>query len=342
MSNEVAIHNQSQIAMPADLVALFGNVKANVASVERVNTLRISGKVWKVDIDGEVKKLTTMVEGEEIPVPMVKVIILNQNPKRARALFEGTYEEGASTAPTCWSNDSVHPDADVQAPKAKSCEQCEMSKKKTKFDDNNPDKVVEYTPCKFNKRFVVVQHNRPDSPALRLTCAITSLWEPKEQEKAHAVQGWYAMDQYMRMLASKGISHSAMCRTILKFDSDSAAPKILAKFDGLIDAATAAVIVPRIESDEVYKCLGIKKGNDGAEPVKQIEAPKQPKPATPVQEAEEFTEREQDKSVNTVVEAEVEQPAPAPKVEKPKAPKKPVQVVEEAEVTEDLLSLAWD
>lgn len=341
MSNEVAVHNQSQIAMPADLAALFGSVKANVASVERVNTLRISGKVWKVEIDGEVKKLTTMVEGEEIPVPMVKVIIVNQNPKRARALFEGTFDESNSSGPVCWSNDSVHPDADVPLPKAKSCEQCTESQKKTKFDDNNPDKVIEYVPCKFNKRFVVVQHNRPDSPALRLGAAITSLWEPKDQEKAHAIQGWYALDAYMKMLASKGISHSAMCRTILKFDDSANHPKILAKFDGLIDAATAAVIVPRIESDEVYKCLGIKKGNDGTEPVKQIEAPKQPKP--PVQEPETFTQPEQATPANAVAEAEVEQPSPAPKVEKPKAPKKPpIQVVEEAEVTEDLLSLAWD
>lgn len=334
MSNEVAVRNETAVAIPADLAALFGGVKANVATIDRVNTLRISGKVWKVDIDGEQKKLTTVVEGEEIPVPMVKVIIVNQNPKRARALFEGAFEEGASVAPVCWSSDSAHPDKEVQQPKASSCEQCTESQKKTKFDENNPDKVIEFVPCKFNKRIAVVQHNRPDSPALRLQLAVSSLWEPKDTAKSKELQGWFAYDNYTRALANKGITNTAMCRTIMKFDPDATGVKILFKFDGLIDAATAAVIVPRIESDEVYKCLGIKKGNDGAEPVKQIEAPKQPKPAAPVQEPETFTEPEQV--------AQVEQPAPAPKVEKPKAPKKPVQVVEEAEVTEDLLSLAWD
>ena len=329
MSNEVTVRNETAVAIPADLAALFGGVKANVVTVDRVNTLRISGKVWKVDIDGEQKKLTTIVEGEEIPVPMVKVIIANQNPKRARALFEGAFEEGASVAPVCWSSDSVHPDKEVQHPKASSCEQCAESQKKTKFDENNPDKVIEFVPCKFNKRIAVVQHNRPDSPALRLQLAVSSLWEPKDTAKSKELQGWFAYDNYTRALANKGITNTAMCRTIMKFDPDSTGVKILFKFDGLIDAATAAVIVPRIESDEVYKCLGIKKGTDGAEPAKQIEAPKT---VAPVQETTE-----------PVTEPEViEQPAPAPKVEKPKAVKKPpVQVVEE-EVTEDLLSLAWD
>lgn len=333
MSNEVAVQNSNQIALPADLAALFGGVKSNVTAAERTNTLRISGKVWKVDIDGEVKKLTTIVEGEEIPVPMVKVIVVNQNPKRARALFEGQYEEGASASPVCWSTDSVHPDSDCTTPKAKSCEQCEMSKKQTKFDDSNPDKVIEFTPCKFNKRIVVVQHNRPDSPALKLTLAITSMWEPKDTAKAKEAQGWFAWDSYTRMLAAKGVAHTAMCRTIMKFDPDSASPKVLFKFDGLIDAETASKIIPRLESEEVMKCLGLQKkvhtpDASDDQPAKQ-ESTQEPKAA---QEAEP---------------AKVEQPsepvAEKPKKEtKPKAEKKePVKVVE-ADSIDDALSLAWD
>jgi hypothetical protein len=330
MSNEVSVQQSStQIAMPSDLAALFGGVKSNVASTDRVNTLRISGKVWKVDMDGEVKKLTTVIEGEEIPVPMVKVIILNQNPKRARALFEGAWDESNSSAPACWSSDSVRPDSDVQHPKAASCEQCPEAQKKTKFDDNNPDKVIEFVPCKFNKRIAVVQHNRPDSPALRCGLAISSLWEPKDTAKAKEAQGWFAFDQYCRHIASKGVPHTAMCRTIMKFDPDTNHSKILFKFDGLIDAETASKIVPRLESEEVMKCLGLFKKPGDAQAVVEVDQPKPIAPA-PVQEVP-----VEEKAAEVVV----EKPA---KVTKPKAEKKePVQVVE-ADSLDEALSLAWD
>lgn len=340
MSNAVAAQNQTtQVAMPSELMSFFSNVKPTINIAERVNSLRISGKVWKTDIEGELKQLMTTVEGESIPVPMVRVIILNQNTKRARALFEGVFEEGVNNSPVCWSSDSIHPNGDVTTPKAKSCEQCEMSKKHTKFDDSNPDKVIEYVPCKFNKRIAVADAKNPSGPVLRLQLAITSLWEPKESAKLKEAQGWYAFDSYCKMLANKNITHIAACRTIMKFDPDSNSPKVLFKFDGFIDAASASVIVPRIESEEVAKALGLnKKVTDSIghiEPISTVVNNVVIQQA--VQEPESFVEQEQV--------AEIEQAAPAPKVEKPKAvpkePKKPVQVVEE-DISSDLLSLAWD
>ena len=49
------------------------------------------------------------------------VVIVQAAPKISRTYYAGTYEEGANSAPTCWSADGDTPDASIDEPQAASC-----------------------------------------------------------------------------------------------------------------------------------------------------------------------------------------------------------------------------
>lgn len=255
MANDVAVQQGGALAIPQDLAALFGAVESNISSHEKANTLAISGKVWKVIHKGETRPITMKVDGEDMPSPTVKVIILNQIPQRSRAFFEGGFDENANKAPTCYSNDGVNPDTDVREPQFNQCQGCPKSIKGSAFTDNGEPT----TACKTSKRMAVVPSNNPKFDALRLQVPVTSLWEAPETAKAKEVAGWYAYDAYLKMLVAKGVQHTAMVETVMKFDSDVNYPKVLFKYNGFISAEAAGVIAPRVNSDEVKKLLGLDK-----------------------------------------------------------------------------------
>jgi hypothetical protein len=84
----------------------------NVVGKSSVDQLSFRGKVWRVIVDGaeEVVK-----NGEGDPVGSVNVVVLDYSKKRSRAYYAGGYEEGKTSAPTCWSQNGDVPDANVPA-----------------------------------------------------------------------------------------------------------------------------------------------------------------------------------------------------------------------------------
>lgn len=318
MANDVAVQNGGSLAIPQDLAALFGAVESNIASHEKANTLAISGKVWKVVHKGETRPITMKVDGEDMPSPTVKVIILNQIQNRSRAFFEGGFDENANKAPTCYSADGTNPDADVRDPQFNQCQGCPKSIKGSAFTDNGEPT----TACKTSKRMAVVPSNNPKFDALRLQVPVTSLWEAPESAKAKEAQGWFAYDSYLKMLVSKGVQHTAMCETIMKFDSDTNYPKVLFKFNGFITPETAAVVAPRVNSDEVKKLLGL----DKVSAPRQLAAPAADEVPVPTPKADpKPAPKKPAVSEEDVAAAEASfggEPAPEPVQEKPKAAKK--------------------
>lgn len=339
MSNEVAVRGNTAMAIPADLASMFGALAPNIQSGEPTPHLSIGGKVWKVCIGGDEKPVMAMVDGEPMPAPTVKVVILNQVPKRSRAYFEGAFTEGSSSAPVCWSVNGDTPDEDVAEPQASRCDACPQSVKGSKVTENGPT-----TACASSKRIAVVPSNKPDFTALLCKLAVTSLWDGEPKEEA---QGWYSFDAYLKHLKANGVTHTAMVETTMKFDSSVNYPKVLFKFGGFINAETAAVIAPRVESDEVLKVLGLLKDPD---------APKRGKPAEKPQETHKVADKpvETPKSTAAVVddgfggaaEAPKETPKAEPKATKPRAKKEEpkAEVAQVAEGDDDLSSLlaSWE
>jgi hypothetical protein len=353
MSNEVTTTNKNNLGMPDDIAAMFGQIEPVLKPVEKHNSLRYAGKVWAMTVEGKTVEITMDVNGDRMPAPMVDVILLNiGNPRqRNRAMFE-TYEEGTNKAPLCWSDDSVTPHPDVKEPYSTTCTGCKMSVKGSGKPDDQGNETVA---CKSGKVVCVIPSNKPTFPALELRMKVTSLWQPPENALVEEKDNWRSFDSYMKHLAANGINNPAAVVTSIKFASSSNYPRLLFKSGTMVegkpvfkflDRDTVKTIVPRINSEEVLKLIGLYKG-DGTQiaapkpvaPVQAVQAPVEAvhevETSTSVQETAVFTQPEQA--------VEVEQPKPVEqKVEKPKAAKpKPVQVIE----TEDLgdaLSLAWD
>jgi hypothetical protein len=332
MSTAVATRtNSGALAVPSELAAMFGAVAPNIVGGEKVPTLSIKGKVWKLSIDGNETPLMTPpdADGNTFPVPVVKAIIINQIPGRSRAMFEGGYEEGTNSAPVCWSTNGENPDSDVKEPKASSCAGCENSVKGSKINDRGEATVA----CPTGKRICVVPSNKADFKALVLKLANTSLWEAEPKEEA---QGWYAFDAYMKFLKSNGITHTAMVETMMKFDSNVAYPKVMFKYNGPISLETAQVIVPRIESEEVKHVLGLDKVGAGGQ--KQIEAPKAASKPAVAQEPKKSEPAKVAEQPKQEVKAEVK---PEPVKETPKAEPAKAVVVDSDDALASVLS-SWE
>lgn len=245
--------------VPAYLAEHFDT---NIEARFSVNQLSGRGKVWRRVVDGEETELTRINKEtqETEPLPIVSMIVLAINKGRSRAFYEGGFEEGKNSAPTCSSSDGVVPDARVKEPCAKTCASCPNSVKGSKITENNK----QTTACSPFKRIAVVPSQQVGKhPAMLLRLAQTSVWD-KENE-ANEAAGWYAFDQFMDMLRARGAKHTASVETRIKFDIRTAYPKMLFQAKGWLDAVTALAAKQLMvdQAEDIAKILTGNAENDG-------------------------------------------------------------------------------
>ena len=283
MSNDMTIAGGTGIALPDNISDIFGDKKSNIGGGDPTPKLSISGKVWKVIVDGNEKVLTTMVDDEQVPTQTVKVVILNHLASRSRAFFEGTYNDGGGNQPDCWSIHGDKPDPGCPSPQAVSCETCEMSAKGSKMTDDGR----ETTACSQNRRVVVIPTNDLNFKALLLKLPVTSLWEKEGAEEAN---GWFAYDSYLKFLKAHGIEFTCMVKTTMKFDSKTPYPKVLFKYNGVLPEDEMRSVAARMDSDEVIKILNNDRGmqpqtSDVVDEEEEVAPPPPPKKAAPKKKA---------------------------------------------------------
>ena len=331
MSNEVATQANTQVALPQHLAALFAG-KSNLVPTDTTPSLSFKGKVFSVNLNGAHKQL---LDADGNPLPMVEVIILNTNPRRSRTFFAGKFTENeGGKAPDCSSYDGKRPANEVEEPQSPNCETCPQAVKGSKIND----KGQPVTACQLRQRIVVVPSDKPDFDALLVNMASTSAFDKDGADQSH---GWFALDQYKKELAARGIPHTAAVKTKIRFAPSDAFPRLQFKFGGLLDEAAMVVAAGRIESEEVMTLLNKDYNKPPVEhkaiaaPAAQPEAtvaafsaPADPEPQPAVQEAP--------KAVK---------PAAAPKPEQVAQPAKPAAVkpvVVESETDLNSILSAWD
>jgi hypothetical protein len=328
---------------PAVYGEAFGD---NIPDRVAIPQLSYRGKVWRVIVNGNENPVLDET-GE--PVQIISLVILNFLAKRGRAYYEGAYEEGKSAPPRCWSNDSETPDASVKEPCAEACATCQWSAKGSKITESG--KAV--TACAPFKRLVVVPAQDVTFQPLLLRIAQTSIWD--KDNSANEAKGWYAWDQFVASLRTRGIKHTAAIVVRAKFDARVAYPKLLFNAQGwlptdLIPAVkeqmakpvvekllkgefvepTNEATPPDLDDDEPFEQPAPK---PAAKPVEKPAAKAAPKPVAKPAPKPAVEEEDEDEEAADVV------PAPAPKAAKPvtkpvtkPAIKKAPAEVEEAEV----------
>ena len=263
---------ESGAALPAYLTGAMEDLGSNIADRNRVPSLSYEGKVWQIVKDGERTKLTvTNSDGDVVPVPVMRMVVLNYNPERGRAYYEGEYDPSTTTAPVCWSADGKAPDASVQTKKAAACATCPMSVKGSKIRDGK-----EMVACGAHRMLAIAPAFDLAADPLRLKIAVTS-----DYDKEIVEHGWFAWRQYADYLKSRGITHTAMVVTKVKFDNTVAYPKLLFALDRLLTPAEVATVREAMKNEKINGLLNEKWTPAGVDGVPSDDSDIRPRPEDP-------------------------------------------------------------
>jgi hypothetical protein len=233
--------------------------------------ISIKGGVFRLMADG--KEITSIDDRH------LDVVIVNAAPKISRTYYAGTYEEGNTSAPTCWSPDGETPDASVEEPQASNCASCPMNVKGSGQGESKA--------CRFSQRLAVVLANDIQGDVMQLTLAATSIFGKEEGDKR-------PLQAYARYLAAQSINPETLV-TRLRFDTKAAVPKLFFQPVRWLEDDEYAVAVEKGASALAKNAVTMSVSKPADKPL-QIEGAKPKAKAAPVQaEAEEVDEPEKRK-----------------------------------------------
>ena len=233
--------------------------------------ISIKGGVFRLMADG--KEITSIDDRH------LDVVIVNAAPKISRTYYAGTYEEGNTSAPTCWSPDGEVPDASVEEPQSSNCASCPMNVKGSGQGDSKA--------CRFSQRLAVVLANDIQGDVMQLTLAATSIFGKEEGDKR-------PLQAYARYLAAQSINPETLV-TRLRFDTKAAVPKLFFQPVRWLEDDEYAIAVEKGSSTPAKNAITMSVSKPADKPL-QLEGAKPKAKAAPVQaEAEEVDEPEKRK-----------------------------------------------
>jgi len=201
------------------------------------------------------------------------VVIVQAAPKISRTYYAGSYEEGASKAPDCWSADGEKPDASAKEAQASNCASCPQNAKGSGQGDSRA--------CRFSQRLAVVLSNDVTGDVMQLTLSATSIFGKEEGDKR-------PLQAYARFLAAQSISPETVV-TRLRFDTKAAVPKLFFQPMRWLSEEEYESVKEKSESKEAKQAVTMS--------VSQSAGTKKAAPAlaAPKEEAESFDEPEKRK-----------------------------------------------
>jgi len=230
--------------------------------------ISIRGGVWRMMVNGK-----EIAKNEE---RTMNVVIVNAAAKVSRSFYLKQYTEGGDvTIPDCWSADGEVPDSKSANPQAKRCVDCPQNVKGSGQGDSRA--------CRFSQRLAVVLANDVKGDVFQLTLPAASIF-------GEGSPGKWPLQTYAKMIGSKGIPITAVV-TEMRFDTDSATPKITFKPLRVLDAQEHAVAIEQGRTDTARRAITMTVAEaDGAKAPK-LAAPKEEKKAEPEVQIEEPVKR---------------------------------------------------
>jgi hypothetical protein len=201
----------------------------------------------------------------------MNVVIIKAAPKVSRVFYAGTYVEGETVSPTCWSSDSQRPDEKVKAENKQSatCLNCPQNIKGSGQGDSRA--------CRYQQRLAVVLDGEVDKEEVyQLVLPPTSVFGDGEKGKL-------PLQAYARHLKNHGTPITGVV-TEMRFDTASPTPKLVFKPVRPVSEEEFEVIQRLKDSSEAISAITMT--------VAQTDGVKDKKPAlaAPKAEAEEVEE----------------------------------------------------
>lgn len=171
-----------------------------------------SGNSKRISIRGNVFRM--IVGGQEVAKNedrSMDVVIVRAAEHTSRSYYAGSYVEGSTALPDCWSTDGNKPDAQVSSPQASACALCPMN---AAGSGQGTSKA-----CRYSRRLAVLLGNDiENSDVYQLTLPAQSIFGKGESGKM-------PLGQYAKFIGGHGLSVSSVV-TEIRFDTSSATPKL--------------------------------------------------------------------------------------------------------------------
>jgi hypothetical protein len=276
MSNDLAMLDSG---LPEYLKTLQvdSTTKALMGGSSGVQSKRISikGGVWRLMINGK-----EVAQNED---RHMNVVIVAASPKVSRTYYAQQYQEGGEVvAPDCWSADGEVPDAKAASPQSKRCADCPQNVQGSGQGNSRA--------CRYSQRLAVALANDLGGDVFQLTLPATSIF-------GEGTAGKWPLQAYAKMLGSKGIPVTAVI-TEMRFDTNSATPKINFKAVGFLEASQHELAIKQGATESAKRAITMTVAEaDGTKP-KALAAPK----AAPAVDPEEPPVAEPTKRVSKKVE----------------------------------------
>jgi hypothetical protein len=194
--------------LPAYLQTASDDATNALAGGESLGSRRISikGNVFREYIGGKEYRVS-----EE---RSMNVVIIKAAPKVSRVFYAGTYVEGETVSPTCWSADSQRPDEKVKEKQSATCLNCPQNIKGSGQGDSRA--------CRYQQRLAVVVDGEVDKEEVyQLVLPPTSVFGDGEKGKL-------PLQAYARHLKNHGTPITGVV-TEMRFDTASPTPKLIFK-----------------------------------------------------------------------------------------------------------------
>lgn len=197
-----------------DLAIFKGGLPAylkNVTLDEDTKAVAGNAGAKRISIKGNVFRM--IVDGKEIAVNedrAMDVVVVRMAHKTSRTYYEGSYKEGETVRPICWSSDSEKPDPAVEDPQASSCANCPQNIKGSGEGESRA--------CRYSHRLAVALADDLNGDVYQMVLPATSYFGKGEQNK-------WPFKQYVQFLAGHNVPVGAVV-TEMKFDTKSPVPKL--------------------------------------------------------------------------------------------------------------------
>lgn len=259
----------------------------------------IKGGVFRLVVDG---KEVTSIEDRYLDV-----VIVAAAPKVARTFYMAQFDAENPTAPDCWSADGDKPDAKATNKQSTSCATCPKNVKGSGQGDSRA--------CRFSQQIAVVLANDIDGDVMKLSLPAQSIFGKEEGENR-------PLQAYARWLGAQGIDPT-MLVTRLKFDTNSATPKLFFKAMRWLEADEFATCQEKGASEEAIKAITMTVAEMDSAPPPPVDIPGSRPAAAAAPKAAPAPAPQVD---------EDDEPPPPPARKRAAAPKAAPVVAEEVEV----------
>lgn len=238
------------------------------------STKSLMGTLTKrISIRGGVYRM--LVGGQEIAKSedrTMNVVIIRNGLANTRTFFVGGYVEGEATKPTCFSDDDIKPSAKAATPQSTHCATCPQNVKGSGTQG-------ESKACRYSRRAAVMLENDIGGDIYAMSFSATSLFGDDPNKMG--------FQQYGRFLGGHGAPINSVV-TQLKFDTDSATPKLLFKPVRPLTSAEYDLVMAKVDDPTAQAAVNfnvaeldgvVKEDTPAPAPVPKPEPKPEPKPA---------------------------------------------------------------